>query len=111
MLDDLDRRNWRQNLKRFKKTENSAPEPELDTYGKISELVRKLEDIDAMYDSYVELSDDEILQKRLLEGGATELVKEFEQLVYSFTDEDFAEMRAAIEEYPLENFDSDTEQK
>ena len=115
LLDDFDRRRWQQNLKQFKKNPaamNAAPETELDLYGKLDELVRKLEDIDAMYDSYIELSDGDELQKRLIERGAMEIAEEFEQIVYSFTDEEFAEMRAALEEYPLETFDtadSDTE--
>ena len=114
LLDDFDRRRWQQNLKQFKKNPaalNAAPETELDLYGKLDELVRKLEDIDAMYDSYLEIPDGDELQKRLIERGATEIVDEFERIVYSFTDEEFAEMRAAIEEYPLETFDKpdDTE--
>ncbi len=110
LLDDFDRRRWQQNLKRLKKVPaQNSPEPELDTYGKVSELVKNLADIDAMYDSYLEVEDGNELQKRLLESGAWKVVEDFEKVVYSLTDEDFAEMRAALEEYPIENFDSDTE--
>ena len=106
LLDDFDRRRWQQNLKQFKKIPAQSPaEPELDTYGKVNELVKKLEDLDAMYDSYLEVEDGNELQKRLIESGATGLVEDFEKLVYSFTEEDFAEMRAALEEYPPETFD------
>lgn len=62
-----------------------------------------------MFDSYLEVEDGNELQKRLIESGAWKVAEEFEKAVYSLTDEDFAEMRAALEEYPLENFDSDTE--
>ena len=113
LLDDFDRRHWQQNLKQLKKVpaQNFA-EPELDTYGKVNELVKNLEDLDAMLDSYLEVEDGNELQKRLIESGAWKVVEEFEKVVYSLTDEDFAEMRAALDEYPQENFDapdSDTE--
>ena len=113
LLDDFDRRRWQQNLKQLKKVpaQNFA-EPELDTYGKVNELVKNLEDLDAMLDSYLEVEDGNELQKRLIESGAWKVVEEFEKVVYSLTDEDFAEMRAALDEYPQENFDapdSDTE--
>ena len=64
-----------------------------------------------MYDSYLEIPEGDELQKRLIERGATEIVDEFERIVYSFTDEEFAEMRAALEEYPLETFDKPDDTK
>ncbi|MBO4400299.1 MAG: serine/threonine protein kinase [Selenomonadaceae bacterium] len=110
LLDDLDRRRWQQNLKQLKKAPaQNHDAPELDTCGKVNELVKNLEDLDAMIDSYLEVEDGNELQKRLLESGAWKVTEEFEKVVYSLTDEDFAEMRAALEEYPIENFDSDTE--
>lgn len=62
-----------------------------------------------MYDAYMELGDGDNFRKRLIETGALELVNEFEQVVNSLTDEDFAEMRAAIEEFPLEQFETDAD--
>lgn len=113
LLDDFDRRRWQQNLKRLKKVPEQNPtEPELDTYAKVNELVKNLEDIDAMLDIYLEIEEGDELQKRLIESGAWKVAEDFEKVVYSLTDEDFAEMRAALDEYPQENFnapDSDTE--
>lgn len=111
LLEDFDRRIWQQNLKKLKKA--PAPEiveEELSTGDKLDELVKMLEDLDAMIDTHIEISKENPLQARLIENSALKIAEDFEKVAYSFTDEDFKEMHAALEEYPLEsfNFDSDT---
>ena len=77
----------------------------MDTCGKLDELVKQLEDIDTMFDNYQEIESG-TLQARLIEQSALKVAEDFERLAHSLTDEDFAEMHAALEEFPLA--DSDT---
>ena len=112
MLEDLERRIWQQNLKELKKA--PAPkvvEEELTVGDKLNELVQMLEDLDTMIDTHIEISKENPLQARLIENSALKIAEDFEKVAYSFTDEDFEEMHAALEEYPLESFDfsSDTD--
>ena len=100
LLADLDRRKWSERQKH-----KVEPEPELDTCGKLDELVKQLEDIDTMFDNYQEIESG-TLQARLIEQSALKVAEDFERLAHSLTDEDFAEMHAALEEFPLA--DSDT---
>ncbi len=109
LLEDFDRRSWKQSLKKFKKppVENIS-DAELSTGEKLDELTKMLEDIDAMFDAHQEIKNDDPLRARLIENSVLDIATEFEKLAYSFTDEDFEEMRAALEEFPIDDLDSDT---
>lgn len=109
LLEDLDRRSWKEHLKQLKKSpaENFSEE-ELSTGDKLEELISKIEDLDAMFDAHQEIGNEDTLRARLIESGALELADEVEKLAHSFTDEDFEEMRAALEEFPIEDLNSDT---
>ncbi len=109
LLADLDRRKWQQHFKQLKKNSGKVepePEPELDTYEKLDSFCKQVEDIDLMINNYLE-ADSGTLQARLIEQSALQAAEELEKFAHSFTDEDFAEMHAALEEFPL--VDSDTE--
>ena len=61
LLADLNRRQWQQSFKQI--PDKVEPEPELDTYEKLDEFIKQLEDIDSMLDNYKEI-DSGTLQAR-----------------------------------------------
>ena len=111
LLDDFDRRHWRQKLKRMKNfSQVEETENNLDVYGKFDELVKQLEDFDAVFDEYSDAEKDS-LQKHLLEKSLSKISEDFEKIGYSVTEEDlkslspeeFAEVQAELEKFHDEN--------
>ena len=109
LFDDLTRNSWREDFKNLSKPlDENSTENELNLYGKLEELTKKIEDIDAMYENYEKVKDADPLRAKLIENAMLATTEEFQDVAYSFTDEEIAEIDAALEEYPLEDFDSDT---
>ncbi len=90
LLDDFDRRHWRNKFIRMKKfpvtaaTENEV-KPSADD--KFNEILKQMEDIDVVSDGYME-EDPTSLHGRLLEQSLMQIVQDFENTVKSLSDEE-----------------------
>ena len=99
LLDDLDRRRWQNNftqMKIFEPAKENAvaavdAEEELDIYQKFEQLQKHMEDLDAVLDSFSK-TDKDSLQQYLLEKGIERIMKDFEDVVYTVTEEDFQKL-------------------
>lgn len=91
LLDDFDRRHWQNKFRRMKKlpiTAENESEVELTSDEKFDEMLKHMQDIDAVTDNYFE-EDPNSLHGRLLERSLMKIVEDFEKTVYSITEEDF----------------------
>ena len=100
LLDDLDRRRWQNNftqMKIFEPAEENAvaavdnADEELDIYQKFEQLQKHMEDLDAVLDSFSK-ADENSMQQYLLEKGIERIMKDFEDVVYTVTEEDFQKL-------------------
>ena len=92
LLDDFDRRYWRQKFKRMKKfPQVEETENNLDVYEKFDELVKLAEDLNAVSDESIDAEEDS-LQRRLLERSEQEILKDLEKIGVSFTPDDFKDL-------------------
>ena len=91
LLDDFDRRHWQNKFRRMKKlpiTAENETEVELTSDEKFDEMLKHMQDIDAVTDNYFE-EDPNSLHGRLLERSLMKIVEDLEKTVYSITEEDF----------------------
>ena len=91
LLDDFDRRHWQNKFRRMKKlpiTAENETEVELTSDEKFDEMLKHMQDIDAVTDNYLE-EDPNSLHGRLLERSLMKIVEDLEKTVYSITEEDF----------------------
>ncbi len=85
----------------------------MDVYEKFDELVKLMEDLNAVSDESIDAEEDS-LQRRLLERSEQEILKDLEKIGDSFTPDDFknlspeelAEARAEIIKFRQEILDS-----
>lgn len=71
-----------------------------DLYGKLDALVAKAEEFEEIFDALQNSTGK--FQDKLIENRADEMIREFEKISDSFTDEESEDIRQATEEYPIE---------
>ena len=110
LINDFEHRYWRWQLNQLKKVNPAAAnkveeqEPAPDVYDKMFELVERIEEIKALEKDFNAVKDNENqIQANCIVKGAERLVEECEEIVNTFNDEDYEEMRKALEEYPIED--------
>ena len=92
LLDDFDRRYWRQKFNQMKNSPQvDETENDLDIYEKIDELVKLAEDLNAVSDESID-AEENSLRKRLLERSEQEILKDLEKIGDSFTPDDFKDL-------------------
>ena len=113
LLDDFDRRHWRHKfelMKNFSPVETNSNDKDLTIYEKFDEFVKQISDIEAVATAYLE-ADEDSPHKRLLEQSLLKISEDFEETVYSITEEDFQTLppdeyeavRAELEKFREEN--------
>lgn len=91
LLDDFDRRHWQnkfRHMKKFPVTTENENEVELTSDEKFDEMLKHIQDFDAVTDNYFE-EDPNSLHGRLLEQSLMKIIEDFEKTVYSINEEDF----------------------